>query len=208
MHEPLQSLAAVTCLLLSILALVVNSPTVVNILLRPSLWTTLNNLTCALLTVNMAFGFVYFLFAATRVAGWDLVATGNLCTGLICLPQFYRIISLYILLGSLFLRSLFVQHADYISLVSRRNDLVISDFGLPIWITIFTFVLLNILFMVLHPKFPTNFPNVRLCMGKTPFRAETKDEEMYRKTILITIAVCILLAIFLVMLHCTLHIWP
>merc|ERR1719192_437328 len=121
--------------------------------MRPALRTTLNNLTCALLTVNFTFGSVHFLL-----------------TGLVIVPQFFRIISLYILMGSLFLRSLFVKHAKYISLVSKRNHLVISDFGLPIWITIGTFVSLNILFMVLHSNFPDNFPNVRLCLDKTPFR--------------------------------------
>ena len=192
------------CLVLSGLCVLINGPTVANILLRPSLSTTLNNLTAALLTVNLTFGSSHFLLTAFKVSGSGAVSSDNLCAGTMIVPQFYRIISLYILMGSLFLRSLFVKHAAYISLVSRRNHLVISDFGLPIWVTIFTFVLLNIIFMVLHANFPFEFPNVRQCPDLSPFR-NAVDEELYRKTVLTTSAGSVILASFVISIHRRLH---
>lgn len=204
MEDSIKLVSASICLFLSVLCLAVNGPTVVNILLRPTLRTTLNNLTCALLTVNLAFGSVHFLLLSLKVTGSGLLLSNHLCSGLVIVPQFFRIISLYILMGSLFLRSLFVKHAKYISLVSKRNHLVISDFGLPIWITIFTFVLLNILFMLLHTNFPDNFPNVRLCLDKEPFRNKM-DEDLYLQTILTTSSGSIILATFVVSVHLRLH---
>ena len=70
---------------------------------------------------------------------------------------------MYILIGNLFLRGLLVKHAKYISLESHLNTLMVSDFGLPVWILIFTFSLLNILYLGLNSDFPYNFPNVRTC---------------------------------------------
>ena len=204
MDDSLRLVSASICIALSVLSLAVNGPTVANILMRPALRTTLNNLTCALLTVNFTFGSVHFLLTALKITDSKLITSSHLCTGIVIVPQFFRIISLYILMGSLFLRSLFVKHAKYISLVSKRNHLVISDFGLPIWITIGTFVSLNILFMVLHSNFPDNFPNVRLCRDKTPFRNKM-DEDLYLQTILTTTSGSVILATFVISVHLRLH---
>ena len=162
--------------------------------------TTLNNLTLALLTVNITFGSIHFFVHFLRVTGSSLVSREHFCASTVLIPQLYRIVSLYILMGSLFLRSLFVKHAKYISLVSKRNHLVISDFGLPIWVTILTFVLLNILFMTLHTNFPFNFPNVRLCLQKSPFRNKV-DEDLYFQTVLTTGIGTVILSLFIISLH-------
>ena len=206
MDDSLRLVSASICIILSVLTLAVNGPTVANILMRPTLRTTLNNLTCALLTINFTFGSIHFLLNALKITNSTLILSGrHLCTGLVIVPQFFRIISLYILMGSLFLRSLFVKHAKYISLVSKRNHLVISDFGLPIWITIFTFVSLNILFMVLHSNVPDNFPNVRLCRGCAEAFRNNMDKDLYLQTILTTSSGSIILATFVVSVHLRLH---
>ena len=77
---------------------------------------------------------------------------------------------MYIIIGNLFLRGLLVKHAKYISLESHLNTLMVSDFGLPVWVSIITFCLLNILYLCLNSDFPFNFPNVRTCRGVATFR--------------------------------------
>ena len=83
---------------------------------------------------------------------------------------------MYILIGNLFLRGLLVKHAKYISLESHLNTLMVSDFGLPVWISIITFCLLNILYLCLNSDFPFNFPNVRTCRGVATFRDNDHQE--------------------------------
>ena len=83
---------------------------------------------------------------------------------------------MYIIIGNLFLRGLLVKHAKYISLESHLNTLMVSDFGLPVWVSIITFCLLNILYLCLNSDFPFNFPNVRTCRGVATFRDNDHQE--------------------------------
>ena len=183
----------------------VNFSPIINLLIRPTLRSTLNNLCCALLLANLLFGCsAFFLFSLQHFFEPELFQNNLLCAGITIIPQFYRIVSLYILLGTLFLRSLFVKHARYISLVSQNNLLVISDFGIPVWVTIFSFILLNGLFMILHPNFPSELPNVRICRGVPPYRNNV-DEALHFQTFLISVIGSIILASFVVSSHLRLH---
>ena len=182
----------------------VNLSTIINLLIRPSLRSTLNNLCCALLLTNLIFGCSEFFILSMYFLGDKIVLQDFFCAAITISPQFYRIVSLYLLLGILFLRSLFVKHAKYISLVSQNNLLVISDFGIPVWVTICSFILLNGLFMSLHPNFPLEFPNVRICRGLPPYRNHV-DEALQFQTFLISVIGSIILASFVVSSHLRLH---
>ena len=183
----------------------VNLSPILNLMIRPTLRSTLNNLCSALLATNLLFGCSeFFLFSLRNFFDPALFQTNLLCAGITIIPQFYRIISLYLILGMLFLRSLFVKHAKYISVVSQNNLLVISDFGIPVWITIFSFVLLNGLFMTLHPNFPSHLPDVRVCQGLAPYRNEV-DKKLHFQTVLITLIGSIILGGFVVSSHLRLH---
>ena len=76
---------------------------------------------------------------------------------------------MFLLIGNIFLRGLLVKHAKYISIESNSNTLMVSDFGLPVWLSIISFSFLHILYFCLDPDFPYNFPNVRICQNLSSY---------------------------------------
>ena len=182
----------------------VNSSMIINLLIRPNLRTTLNNLCCAMLLTNLLFGASEFFLLSMKILGTEAISENYHCSAMTLTPQLYRIVSLYLLLGSLFLRSLFVKHAKYISVVSKSNKLVITDFGIPIWVAIVAFTVLNGLFIGLHPNFPIEFPNVRICRGIEPYRNET-DKARQFQILLMFLIWFIIIASFVLSSHLRLH---
>ena len=185
-------------------------------LVRPTLRTTLNNLGCALLVNNLLFGSSTFLFHCLYYL--HALDVDILCSAIVIFPQlyrwlnnyhyhqifwylyFHRIFSFYILIGNLFLRGLLVKHAKYISLESHVNTLMVSDFGLPVWVTISTFSFLNLLYLGLNEDFPFNFPSVRTCRGISTFIDTGHQHDNYK--MLLSVIVCLfLLTGFVIMSH-------
>ena len=207
-HHTMEEAARVSLLIASLLlffiCIFVNFSTVLSLLIRPSLRSTLNNLCCAILLTNILFGCSEFFIHAVKLFGANLISEDYLCSSLTIIPQCYRIVSLYLILGSLFLRSLFVKHAKYISVVSKNNTLVVTDFGLPIWVTIIAFIVLNVLLMLLHPNFSMEFPNVRICRGLDPYRNED-DISLQFQIRLMSIIGFLILVSFVVSSHLRLH---
>ena len=206
MEEAVQSsyLLSCLCLFLFFLCCFANISPVIRLLIRPCLASTLNNLSCVILLTNMSFGCLFFLIRAVVFSGSDLILFDYVCSAISILPQYYRVVSLYLILGSLFLRSLFVKHAKYISVVSKNNMLVVSDFGIPIWVTIGAFIVLNSLFMMLHPNFPLEFPHVRTCRGLGPYQNKD-DVNLQFQVLLMSIIGSLVLASFVVSIHVRLH---
>jgi hypothetical protein len=95
----------IASLLLFLICIFVNFSTVFSLLIRPSLRSTLNNLCCAILLTNILFGCSEFFIHAVKLFGANLISEDYLCSSLTIIPQCYRIVSLYLILGSLFLRS-------------------------------------------------------------------------------------------------------
>ena len=107
---------------------------------------------------------------------------------------------MFILIGNLFLRGLLVKHAKYISLESHLNTLMVSDFGLPVWILIVTFSLLITLGLGLNSDFPYNFPNVRTCRHVTTFIGPVHHAKNY-KMLLYAVVGLSLLTGFILLSH-------
>ena len=112
---------------------------------------------------------------------------------------------MFLLIGNIFLRGLLVKHAKYISIESNSNTLMVSDFGLPVWLSIISFSFLHILYFCLTPDFPYNFPNVRICQNLSSYTNVTEltghDNVLHNKMFISMMVGWLLLMAFVISAH-------
>ena len=150
------------------------------LLVRPVLWSTTNTFLCCFLVINLFFLILQLLLIGQDVNEAETEILQSLeylfsdfsesirCSAKYVSHFIHGTAILTILLGSIFIRSMMVKHAENIrpdSYERKNHQARVRIIGILVAVYIFTFIVGIVLVLYLHPHSPFDFVMVRICRG-------------------------------------------